>query len=402
MDIIVTTPGGSSAAGDNDRYTYVPTVSVTSISPTSGPAGGGTTVILSGSGFTGATEVSFGGTDASSYTVNSDTQITAVSQPEAAGMVDIVVSDPAGSSATGTGDQYTYVAPLSVTGVSPMSGPTAGGTTVTISGSGFTGATAVSFGGTAAPSYTVNSDSQITATSPAHAAGTTDVTVTTANGTSPSSSADQYTYVTAGPPAVTGVSPNSGPSTGGTSVTITGTGFTGASTVSFGTVPAPSFTVVSDTTITVSSPPAMPGTVDVKVTTPQGTSAANGADQFTYTSGGFAPLLALLPEAGTAGPAATATVVAVSVPAWPAGLDAPLAAAVVTASTASAPMGLAPAPAPLPVPTLPFVPAGPPEEWFPMVSDAAAADPNLLDQLWADLDAPSPDVLAAVPEGELP
>ena len=63
-------------------------------------------------------------------------------------------------------------------------------------------------------------------------------------------------------------------------MTITGTGFTGATAVDFGTTPATSFTVVSDTTITADSP-AGTGTVDVTVTTPGGTSATSSADQFT-------------------------------------------------------------------------------------------------------------------------
>jgi hypothetical protein len=86
------------------------------------------------------------------------------------------------------------VAPA-VTGVSPGSGPVSGGTSVTITGSGLTGATGVSFGGTAASSFTVNGDTSITATAPAAtAAGPVDVTVTTPSGTSATSSADQYTY----------------------------------------------------------------------------------------------------------------------------------------------------------------------------------------------------------------
>jgi YVTN family beta-propeller protein len=83
-----------------------------------------------------------------------------------------------------------------VTGVSPLSGPLAGGTAVTITGSNFTGATAVSFGGTPAASFTVSSDTSITAVSPAAASvGPVDVTVTTPNGTSATSGADQFSYV---------------------------------------------------------------------------------------------------------------------------------------------------------------------------------------------------------------
>jgi N-acetylneuraminic acid mutarotase len=83
-----------------------------------------------------------------------------------------------------------------VTAVSPASGPLAGGTSVTITGSGFTGATAVNFGSTPASSFTVTSDSQITATSPAATGfGPVDVTVTTPGGTSTTSGADQYSYI---------------------------------------------------------------------------------------------------------------------------------------------------------------------------------------------------------------
>ncbi len=82
-----------------------------------------------------------------------------------------------------------------VTGVSLTSGSTIGGTTVIISGSGFTGATAVDFGtGNAALAVVVNSNTQITATSPPGAAGTVDVTVTTVNGTSQPSLGDRFTY----------------------------------------------------------------------------------------------------------------------------------------------------------------------------------------------------------------
>ena len=82
-------------------------------------------------------------------------------------------------------------------------------------------------------------------------------------------------------PAVTGLSPTSGPAAGGTLVTITGTGFTGATVVDFGTTAATDVTVANDTTITADSP-AGTGTVDVTVTTPGGTSATSTADQFTY------------------------------------------------------------------------------------------------------------------------
>ena len=97
-----------------------------------------------------------------------------------------------------------------------------------ITGTNFTGATAVMFGGTAATSFVVNSATQITAVDPAEAAGTVNVTVTTSAGTSATSASDDFTYVAAASPTVTAVVPNSGPVAGGTSVVITGTNFTGA------------------------------------------------------------------------------------------------------------------------------------------------------------------------------
>lgn len=91
-----------------------------------------------------------------------------------------------------------HIAPASgqpsVSLVTPSCGPIAGGTTVAIAGSGFTGATAVDFGPTAATSYTVNSDTSVTAISPAGSAGTVDVTVTTGGGTSSPVSSDEFSY----------------------------------------------------------------------------------------------------------------------------------------------------------------------------------------------------------------
>jgi Right handed beta helix region/IPT/TIG domain len=88
--------------------------------------------------------------------------------------------------------------------ISPNTGPTAGSTSVIIMGTNFTGATAVRFGGTNATTFTVNSDSQITATAPS-GTGVVDVTVITAVATSASSSADHFTYVSSPPPSITNV-----------------------------------------------------------------------------------------------------------------------------------------------------------------------------------------------------
>ena len=290
VDVTVAVAAGTSATGAADKFTYVTAPTVTGVSPTSGPATGTTSVAITGTNFTGASAVKFGSNAAASYTVNSATSITATS-PAGTGVVDVTVTTAGGTSATGAGDRFSYV-PV-VTGISPISGPLAGGTSVVITGAGLTGATAVKFGASAATGYTVNPDTQITATSPAGSAGTVDVTVTGATGTSVTGVADQFTYVVA--PTVTGVSPGSGPTGGGTSVAITGTGFGSASAVTFGSTAAASFTVNSATSITATSPAGSAGTVDVTVTAAGGTSVTGSADRFTYVSapsvGGVSPNL---------------------------------------------------------------------------------------------------------------
>jgi hypothetical protein len=278
VDITVTTPGGTSATSASDQYTYVTPPTVTRVSPSSGPATGGTSVTITGTNFTGATAVSFGGTPASTFTVGSATSITATS-PAGSGAVDVTVTIPSGgTSAKNSSDVFKYVP--SVTSVSPTSGPTAGGTSVTINGAGFSGATAVNFGPTAATTFTVNSSSKITATAPKESAGTVDITVTTPGGASATSAADQYSYTNG--PSVAAITPASGPTAGGTSVTITGANFTGATAVKFGTTNATTFTVNSGIKITATAPAGAAGTVDIRVTTPGGTSATSAADHYTY------------------------------------------------------------------------------------------------------------------------
>ena len=184
-----------------------------------------------------------------------------------------------------------------VTGVSPASGGTAGGSTVRITGTGLGGATVVRFGG-AAGTITADSATQITVTSPpststaaitagsdTQAAGTgagiVDVTVTTPGGTSHHSAADHYAY-TAPVPAITGVSPPGGSTAGGTTVTITGTGLAGATAVRFGAAAA-AITAGSATQLTVTTPPGR-GRVDITVSTPAGTTPAGQGHYYSYSA----------------------------------------------------------------------------------------------------------------------
>jgi IPT/TIG domain/FG-GAP repeat len=281
-------------------------LAVTNVSPNQGPVAGGTTVTITGTAFTGATAVKFGATDATSFKVNSESSITAVS-PAGTGTVHVTVTTPEGTSATSAADQFSYVAAPTITKVEPAEGPEAGGTSVTITGTNFNGTSAIMFGSRAAAGFKVNSESSITAVSP-KGAGSVDVTVTTPGGTSPVSEADKFSYVPA-PPTVTKVEPAAGPQAGGTSATITGTNLTGATAVRFGAASATSFKVTSATSISATSP-AGSGTVDVTVTTPEGTSATGSADQFSYLASGPRP--AVTKVAPAKGPSAGGTTVTIT------------------------------------------------------------------------------------------
>ncbi|GGV96727.1 hypothetical protein GCM10015535_66690 [Streptomyces gelaticus] len=215
----------------------------------------------------------FGTKPATNVTNVSPTQVTAVS-PSGTGTVGVTVITPGGTS---NPVPFFYVGAPFKSGLSASSGATAGGNTITISGTGLSTATGVSFGAnTVTP--TVLSDSQISAVVPAGAAaGPVGVSVTTAGGTNNGLS---YTYIDA--PTVTTVTPTSGPTSGGTAVTITGTNLTSTSQVTFDSVPAP-FSVIDATTVSAVAPPGTVGAVDVAVTNPAGTATDVGA--FTYVTG---------------------------------------------------------------------------------------------------------------------
>ena len=152
-----------------------PTISL--VSPSSGTTAGGTSVTITGTGFQSGATVTFGGTASSAVTFNSATQLTAATPARAAGLVDVVVTNPDTQSATAT-NAFTYVVPGPLlVSVSPASGVTTGGTTVTLTGSGFQNGAAVTFDGVAATGVTFLSPTQLTAVTPAHATESVEVRV---------------------------------------------------------------------------------------------------------------------------------------------------------------------------------------------------------------------------------
>jgi len=169
---------------------------ITSFTPSSGTMG--TSVVISGINFTPATSVQFNGVTAS-FTVNSDTQITAiVPAGVTVGPIRVVTSVGTAESTS----NFTYPPPT-ITSFTPTSGDA--GTSVVITGTNFNAVTNVNFTGAAASSYTVNSDTQITATVPPLAA-VGPISVVTGFGTATSASSFTITnpgYLISDPTPVT-------------------------------------------------------------------------------------------------------------------------------------------------------------------------------------------------------
>jgi RNA polymerase sigma factor (sigma-70 family) len=262
--ITVVTPNGTATTSSSFTVTTA-APAVTGLSPASGATG--TTVQIGGSRLGSATIVRFNGT-AAEFTIVSESQITA-HVPSGATSGPVTVVTPQGTATSSSSFTVTAAAPA-IEGFSPGSG--AAGSYVTVAGHGFTGTTAVKFNGVSA-SFSVASDTQLYAAVPSGATSGP-ISVTTPNGTA--ASAGTYT-VTSPKPEISGMSPGSGPV--GSSVSIGGHHFTGATSVKFNGVAA-SFTVSSDGLITAVVP-AGASSGPISVTTPSGT--ATSSTSFTVT-----------------------------------------------------------------------------------------------------------------------
>ena len=258
---------------------------VVSLTPNHGSLTGGTIVQIRGQNLVSASSVDFG-TTAASFVPRSKHLIQAIA-PAGTGTVDVRVTTNTGTSAVTTGDEFSYVSTPVIQSVRPHAGSTLGGNQVTISGADFTNTTAVDFGSTPATDFLVDSPNAITAVVPAHAAGTVDITVTILGGaTSPIDSADQYTFLL-NLPVISSVVFDVGNVAGGEQVTITGKLLLSGATVAFGSTPSPSVVVKGSTTIVATAPAGVAGTVEVTVTTSNGTSALDPPiDDYMYSSTG--------------------------------------------------------------------------------------------------------------------
>ena len=259
-DVSVTTPGGTAT---KSGFVFIAPPIISSFHPTTG--GSGTVVIISGTNFSGATAVSFNGTAAQSFTVDSSTQITAIVDGGGSGAVS--VTTPGG---TASMDGFVFIPPPVVTSFTPSLAGS--GTLVTITGGNFNGATAVTFGGIPAEDiYISNDGTQILARVGSGATGAVEVTT-------PGGTASKTGFVYIPFPIINAFSPTS--AVAGTWIVISGSNFTGTTAVSFNGTAAQSFTVDSDSQITAVVGNGASGAINV--TTAGGTASLNG---FIFISG---------------------------------------------------------------------------------------------------------------------
>ena len=327
--VVVVAAGTALAAGLARHHGTPPPAmalpAVSGVSPDGGTDLGGTTVTITGHGLGHATLVTFGGV-AGRITSKSDTRITVASPPSTGtvgitvttaavtadlgtritgtGTVDVIVTTTTGASKLTAADQYTFGAPRpAVTGVSPDSGSTAGGTTVSITGTGLAGATGLAFGGVAGR-ITSDSNTQITVTSPP-GAGTVTVTVTTPAGTSQTAAVGHYTYAARPkrPQSISFTAPASAPAAGSATLPAQGGGSGNPVVFSVDRASGPGVCTVSGRTVTYAM--AGPCVIDANQAG-NATYAAAAQVQHTITVTGKPQSITFTaPASGTAGGSAT-------------------------------------------------------------------------------------------------
>lgn len=253
--------------------------SVRTVSPASGNVTGGQRFTLTGSNFRGVTRVLVDGVPARNVVVRSSTSLTALAPAHPGeGTVPVtVVTELSVSSST---VPFTYRQSPAVAALSRTAGPTGGGTELTLTGSHFTGATAVMFGKRPAKSFTVVCDTQLTVVVPPHARGTVDVRVKNAGGTSPKAAADRFRY--GYPASVSRISSTHGLTIGGTRLKVTGKHLSGATAVEFDGVPGTGLRVASSKRLYVTVPAHAEGPVDVRVVNRYGTSVPSSRTRYSF------------------------------------------------------------------------------------------------------------------------
>jgi large repetitive protein len=277
--VTVTTADGAVTAANAYDYTEILKVVETGTNFAHGPTSGGLPVTITGRGFgfSGIPVVTFNGELATSVVRSHDGLITAVTPPGSPGPKTVVVQPADGGLTITKPSSFTYRAPT-ITAVAPGAGFKNGGTTVTITGTGFgfSGTPTVTFAGTPATSVNRISSTELTAVTPAGSLGLVDVVLAPALGTGTATAAKAYEYVESlRTPLVDNVVPNRGPATGGTSLSISGNHFNGSNnsgiTVFLGGQTISGVTVSPDgKSLVFSTPSLAAGTHDLRIKTNEG------------------------------------------------------------------------------------------------------------------------------------
>jgi hypothetical protein len=276
-------------------FTYVEDVAVQSVTPPSGPAAGGTDIVIGGTGFLQGSAVLIGARPAISVTVDSPLQIRAVTPPGSPGAAAVTVVNGNGQATLDAG--FTYQPALALSGVLPAVGPVGGGNVVRVQGQGFDPTAQVFFGAVRAGMVGFTSATELSVTVPgATQAGTVDVAVTGALGSARLAGAYAYFDGSRSGLTLQAVAPNHGPAAGGTEVRLAGTGFdAGVTGVLVGGTAATGVVAESANILRILTPPGSPGAADIVVSANGGATAIlTGA--FTY-EGSFS-ITSISPAAG--------------------------------------------------------------------------------------------------------
>lgn len=249
-------------------------LTLASITPNVGAAIGDTAVVLTGTGFGPGATVTIGGVAAVGCSTNSSTMITCLTPASSVGAKTVVVSFAGGSATLTNG--FTYQA-LGITAISPAIGSFAGGTVVTVTGTGFAPGTWAAIGGAAATACVVNSSTSLTCVTGPNSVGVKNVVVGLDQSSVTLSNAFTYQAL-----SLTAVSPNQGGTAGGMAVTLTGTGFAPGASVTLGGAAATGCAVASSTAMTCTTPASTAGVKDVVVSLAGSNGALSGG--FTYLS----------------------------------------------------------------------------------------------------------------------
>ena len=266
---------------------FVPVISA--VSPVAVPLSGGT-ITVTGSNFTTSTELRLAGSTLS-FTIVSGTEITFTAPSDTAGSYDLAITNPVGTFTLS--NAVTYVAGPSLTTNSPLVGTVNGGTIVTLTGTDLGTTSKVELGPTTV-SFSVVSETAVRFVSPAYASGVfdmsaspiLDIKITTVGGSATLTNSYEYTSSSL-VPVISTITPATGPTAGGTTITVTGQYFSGSYSDSvsaaINSISGSSLVLIDDSTLTFVSPAgAAAAGLDVTVATGGGLGTLAGA--FTYTA----------------------------------------------------------------------------------------------------------------------